>query len=367
LRVVFAEEDTLFRLMEAALLRRPTPGAERALAYFFSPRFEAPLSQLLAIADRIGLPSSIEVDVCTDRESLQRALPTADILVTEREPIGAEELRLASGLRLLQKFGRDCDNIDLEAAARRGVPVAAFLRFSTLSCSDHIMALLLALARNLLPAHKAVLEQQAAHAEPRFEDSPPRTKFNWASVGNFRVLATSTLGLIGLGENSGEVAKRARAFGMRVLYFKRRPLSPAGEAKLGGAQFAQLDQLLAESDFVSLHLPWGPQTEKFVDADFLRKMKPGSSLINTGRGGLVDERALYQALKGGKLRSAALDVYRYEPVPPDCPLFELDTVLWTPHCAGGEPSYMLREVEEILSNMSRLLRGKPLAGLVANG
>src|SRR5688572_2292599 len=157
--------------MEAALLRRSTPGAERALAYFFSLRFEAPLSQLLAIADRVGLPSSIEVAVCTDRESLQRALPAADILVTEREPIGAEDLRLAARLRLLQKFGRDCDNIDLEAAAQRGVPVAAFLRFSTLSCSDHIMALLLALARNLLPAHQAVLEQRAAHVEPRFEGS----------------------------------------------------------------------------------------------------------------------------------------------------------------------------------------------------
>lgn len=364
LRVVFAEEDTLFRLMEAALLRKPTPGAERALAYFFSPQFAEPLSRLLAIADRLGLPAPVDVEVCTTPEALLRALPSAEVLVTEREPIGREELRAAPRLRLLQKFGRDCDNIDLAAAAERGVPVASLLRFSTLSCCDHIMALLLALARNLVPAHQAVLAQRNPAATPRFEDSPPRTKFNWASVANFRVLSTQTLGLIGLGENSGEVAKRARAFGMRVLYFKRRRLSAEEESRLGCAEFQPLDDLLAQSDFVSLHVPWGPQTEKFVDGAFLGKMKRGASLINTGRGGLVDERALYDALREGRLASAALDVYRYEPVPAECPLLQLDNVVWTPHCAGGEPSYMLRETEEILANIARMLRGEPLAGRV---
>ena len=366
LRVVFAEEDTLFRLMEAALLRRPTPGAEKALAYFFSPQFAEPLSHLLAIADRLGLPSPIEAEVCTEPEALRRALPSAEVLVTEREPIGREELRAAPRLRLLQKFGRDLDNIDLSAAAEMGVPVASFLRFSTLSCCDHIMALLLALARNLVPAHAAVMAQRTPDAAPRFDESPARTKFNWASIGGFRVLCTQTLGLIGLGENSGEVAKRARAFGMRVLYFKRRRLPADEEARLGFAEYQPLDTLLAQSDFVSLHLPWSPQTEKFVDEAFLRRMKPGSSLINTGRGGLVDERALYQALKEGRLASAALDVYRHEPVPPECPLLHLDNVLWTPHCAGGEPSYMLREVEEILANIGRMLRGEPLHGLVTS-
>ena len=293
-------------------------------------------------------------------------LPSADFLVTEATTITRAHLQAGAGcLRLIQKFGRDWRNIDVAAADELGLRVANLVRFSSLSSGDHITALLLALARNLLGAHRAVLARGDPGMKPQFEKGPPRNKFNWGMTRNIKVLAENTLGLIGLGENSGEVAKRVRQLGMQVLYYKRQRLSKEEEAALGGVRYIDLDGLLAQSDFVSIHVPYGKPTEKMIGREALAKMKRGAYLINTARGGIVDEEALYDALKSGHLGGAALDVYRYEPVPPDCPLLELDNVLWTPHISGGEPEFMLREVEDVLANVARVLRGETPSGLVS--
>jgi len=118
------------------------------------------------------------------------------------------------------------------------------------------------------------------------------------------------------------------------------------------------EELLARSDFVTVHIPYAPDTEKYVDADFLAQMKPNAYIINTSRGGILDEAALFDALKRGHLAGAALDVYRYEPVPADCPLLDLDNILWTPHISGGRPEFMLRESEDVLANVARALNGE---------
>ena len=118
-----------------------------------------------------------------------------------------------------------------------------------------------------------------------------------------------------------------------------------------------------QSDFITIHVPVrSSNTEKMVNADFLAKMKPTAFLINTSRGGVVDEQALYEALKQNKIAGAALDVYRYEPVPPDCPLLDLDNILWTPHMSGGEPEFMLQESEDVLANLARMWQGKTPTG-----
>ncbi len=366
LRIVFSEEDALFRLMEMAVKRQPTPEGEKTLTYFFGPDFSAPQQQLTTMADRLGLPGAVQASVCTDDAALDQALPSADFLVTETTTITREHLQACAGrIQLIQKFGRDCRNIDLAAADELGLKVANLVRFSSLSSADHITALLLALARNLLSAHRTVLARSDPGLKRQFATGPPRNKFNWGSIRNIRVLAEQTLGLIGLGENSGEVAKRARLLGMRVLYYKRHPLSNQEEAALGGVRYVDFDELLAQADFVSIHVPYGKQTEKMIGREALRKMKRGAYLVNTARGGIVDEEALYEALKSGHLGGAALDVYRYEPVPPDCPLLDLDNVLWTPHISGGEPEFMLREVEDVLANIARVLRGETPSGLVS--
>lgn len=363
-RVVFAEEDTLFSLMEAAICRRLTAGAEKALTYFFGPDFAGPLEILVTMGDRLGLPGSLEAVICPDDPALAAALPAADFLVVERARITRAHIGAARRLRLIQKFGRDLENIDVKAAAALGVPVARLVRYSSLSSADNITALILALARNLVKAHNAVLARRDPAVPAKFASDPPRTKFNWAGVRPIRVVAEQTVGFVGFGENSGEVARRLGLIGTRVLYYKRHPFPREVEDQLGGARYAPLDELLAGSDFVSMHVPYNAETEKMVDRAFLAKMKPTAYFINTSRGGVVDERALYEALRSGRLAGAALDVYRYEPVPADCPLLDLDNVLWTPHMSGGQPEFMLREVEDVLANVARVLRGEPARDLV---
>jgi len=243
-RIVFAEEDTLFRLMEVAVHRGLTPGGEMALGYFFGPDFSGALELLTGMADRLGLPHAMEAVVCSDEATLDVELPNADFLVVERAPVTRNRLQAgANRLRLVQKFGRDCRNIDLHAASDLGIKVANLTRISTMSSADNVMALVLALARNLLPAHESVRCRRDSKLQAHFETGPPMTKFNWSSIHGIHVLAEHTLGLIGLGENSGEVAKRARAFGMRVIYFKRHRFSPEEEAALGGVEFLPLDEL----------------------------------------------------------------------------------------------------------------------------
>jgi len=366
-RVVFAEPDTLFSLMETAVNRRLTPGGEKALKYFFGADISAPLARLTGMADMLGLPA-MQAEICPDETALEKAIPTADFLVTEREPLLRKHIALgARNLRLIQKFGRDCDNIDLQAAQELGVTVANLIRYSSLSSAENVIALLLGLARNLIYAHNSVLAVRQKQLPPHFETGPARTKFNWTSVRGIRVLATQSLGLIGLGENSGEIAKRAAALGMRILYYKRNRLPAEQEAEFGNAQYLSLDELAAQADFITVHVPYGPPTEKMINAGFLARMKPTSFLINTARGGVVDEAALYKALKEKKIAGAALDVYRYEPMPPDCPLLDLDNVLWTPHMSGGEPEFMIQESEDVLANLARVWHGKTPTGLMTSG
>lgn len=368
IHVVIAEEDNLFRLMEMALRRAPTPEGEKTLHYFFGQDITAPLAALMSMADRLGLPGEIGVTVCRDEAGLDAGLRTADVLVLQTTALDAARLEACAGrMRLVQQFGRLTDNIDLSAAQRLGVPVANLARISTLSCADHVIALILALARNLLPAHRSVAGRRDPLLTAVFAQDPPRNKFNWAGIGDFRILPQSTVGFIGLGEISGLVALRLRAMDARVLYFKRTPLSADEERSYGGIAYAPLNDLLAQADFVVLQVPYGAETEKFAGRDFFSKMKRGAYLVNAARGGLVDEQALYDSLKSGHLAGAALDVYRYEPMPPDCPLLTLDNVLWSPHIAGGEPGYMIMESEAVLSNIAKALGGEIPDSLVTPG
>ena len=363
LTVVFAEEDTLFRLMEMALQRKSTPQGEKTLAYFFGPEFAEPLGMLTSMADRLGLPRGVRTIVAQSEVEFDAALPDADALVLERTALTPARLAaLAPRVKLIQQFGQDVRHIDLASARRHKVTVADLVRFSSLSCADHITALVLALARNLLPAHRRVLAQRDAAKGSAFPTDPPRNKFNWGQVRDIRVLSEHTIGFIGMGENSGLVARRLSGMGMRVLYHKRTRLSTEEENRLGGMTYVSRAELLAQSDFVLIHVPYEKATEKFADAAFFAGMKRGAYFINTARGGVCDEAALYDALKSGHLGGAALDVYRYEPVPSDCPLLDLDNVLWTPHMAGGRPEFMIRESEDVLANLARVLNGTKPTG-----
>lgn len=365
--IVFAEDDTLFRLMEAVVSRHISDRTRATLKYFFGERMEEGAEKLLQLGPSLGIDPDTQCVVVDEPRNLASALPVASVLVTENEPVTDDILRqLAGHCRLVQKFGRDVRNIDLASASRHGVPVANLNRVSSQSAADHAMCLILALSRRLLFADGQVRRQKdAADLAPDGEQGKARTAFNWANIDNIRNLNELTIGFLGFGENSGAVAMRAQAFGMKVRYNKRRRLDAAEEQRLGVA-WAERDELLAASDVLSMHLPYSAETDSTVDASFLRSMKPGAILINTARGGLVDEDALCASLMEGHLAGAGLDVSRYEPIPANSPLLKCgEKVVLTPHMAGGEPEFMLREAEDVLRNAMRAIRGEIPEGLVS--
>ena len=249
-----------------------------------------------------------EADVlaCPD---LGRAL----VLTVELAPVTAAVLGAASACRAVVRYGTGLDNIDLEAATAVGITVHNVADYAADSVADHVLALLLTVLRNVFPAVETV-RAGAWRDDPRI-DRPTG-------------LRGQTLGLLGCGAIGAAVARRAQAFGLTVLVHD--PYLDLAAAP-PGVRLCAWDEVLAASDVLSLHAPLTPATRGILGADALRRLKPTAVVVNTARGGLVDEDALIAALDSGRLRGAALDVTAVEPPPPDSPLRGHPGILLTPH------------------------------------
>jgi len=236
-------------------------------------------------------------------------------------------------LAVISRFGSGTDNVNVAAASERGIPVLNVPEFCLSEVADHTMALLLCTARHLIALDQATRSGQ------------------WRArvTERLRRIEGKQLGLVGLGRIAQEVARRAQAFGMRIAAHDPHVESDAFTRM--GAVRLPLDELLATSDFVSLHIPLTPTTRHLMSTEQFARMKPGAIFINTARGAVVDEEALAEALRGGHLGGAALDVYEglnmFGPpvTEPDHPLFHLPNVLLTPHAAACS--------EEALSELMR--------------
>ncbi|MGB6430721.1 MAG: NAD(P)-dependent oxidoreductase, partial [Candidatus Acidiferrales bacterium] len=277
------------------------------------------------------------------KESLDAELPTADALVVRSATrVTSAVLERAPKLRVVGRAGVGVDNVDLDAATRRGVLVMNTPGGNAPSVAEHTLALMLSLARKI-PALNA-----AMHAG-RWEKSK----------GQGTELRGKTLGLIGLGRVGAEVARRARSLEMRVLACD--PFLTENAAREAGVVLVQLDQLLAESDFLSLHTALVPETERMINAANLAKTKRGAYLVNTARGELVDEAALADALRSGQLAGAGLDVFAVEP-PKDSPLVGLANLIATPHVAGSTAEAQ----EEVGTLIAQQVRDFLADGVVRN-
>ncbi len=260
----------------------------------------------------------------------------ATAILTENEDVTAAMLEaVGPSLRLIARL--DTGNATVEPT---DVPVVDLPNTALVGVAEHAVMLIMALSRHLAWIVRQT-EAQAwlpDRAEPILTDQRKYT-YNWIGLEDFGTLYGKTVGLVGLGLIGRATAVRLRAFGMRLLYTQRTRLDPATEADLG-VEWRTLDDLLVESDFVSLHHRFqeGPDgNDNHIGARELALMKPTAYLINTARGRLVDEDALVEALRTGQIAGAGLDVFRYEPLPGDHPLLELagDNVLLTPHTAGA--------------------------------
>jgi D-3-phosphoglycerate dehydrogenase / 2-oxoglutarate reductase len=281
--------------------------------------------------------AQVVVDDKITTDALMLAIPEYDALVVRsRTKVIAPVIDAATRLRVIGRAGVGVDNIDCEAAAWRGIAVVNSPASAMVSVAEHTMGLMIALAR-FIPQADASLRKGGWE----------KTKFLGIE------LSGKTLGIVGLGRIGSMVAVRAEAFGMRVLTYD--PYIKGERAETFGTTLLEsLDDLLALSDFVSIHVPLMPNTRGLIDTEKLAKMKPGARLISCARGGVVDEKALLAALESGQLAGAALDVFETEP-PGDNPLLKHPRVVVTPHLGAMTEEAQTRAAVDVAEQVVEIL------------
>lgn len=276
-----------------------------------------------------------------DDAAFAREMRDADVLLHVLKRVTAEMMALSPRLRLIQKIGVGVNTIDLEIAKARGVAVANMPGTNSRAVAELTLLLVMATLRRLIVLHDATRGGQGWALNPDIYDR----------VGE---VAGRTVGLIGFGAVPRLLAPILSAMGARVIYTARHPKADAG------VEWRSLPDLLAESHVISLHVPQTPETERMIDAAAIGRMRQGAVLVNTARGGLVDESALFDALKTGRLGAAGLDVFVEEPARSGNPLFQLPNVVVSPHVAWLTPETLDRSLGIAVENCRRLRDGDAL-------
>lgn len=279
-------------------------------------------------------------------ELLRRARGVDGLLCLLTDKVDAMVMDAAGAqLKVISNMAVGFDNIDVAEATRRGIPVGNTPGILTDATADFAFALLLAAARRVVEADRFTRAGR------------------WQTWGPGLLLGAdltgATLGIIGYGRIGQALAKRARGFDMRILYY-----DPAPVAAEGGAQAVELDTLLAEADFISVHTTLNPQTYHLINERAFNLMKPGAVLVNTARGGVVDPQALYEALVNHKIAAAALDVTEPEPIPMDSPLLTLENLAIAPHIASASWHTRERMSEMAAENLLAGVAGERLPNCV---
>jgi phosphoglycerate dehydrogenase-like enzyme len=249
--------------------------------------------------------------ILTKAQMIEKIAPCAGVIVGV-DPLDADVIAAAPYLRAIAKYGVGVDNIDLKAAAARGIKVSRTVGANAAAVADYAFALMLALSRKLM-----LIDRRCRSGD-------------WSKITTSDVTG-ATMGLIGLGAIGKLVARRAQGFDMKVLAYD--VAWDEAYAQANNIEFSQPERIFREADFISLHLPLLPSTENFIGEKEISLMKPSAILINTARGGLVDEAALLKALKEGAIGGAGLDAFREEPPSPEW--FALDNVVLGSHCAAS--------------------------------
>lgn len=279
----------------------------------------------------------------TAQQAIER-IGDSEIVLVNKVPITQQILDACPGIRLICVMATGYNVVDCQACARRGIAVTNVPSYGTAAVAQFTMALILELC------HQVGLHDQSVH------------QGDWCRSESFcywrtpqMELAGKTLGILGFGRIGQAVARLGRAFGMNILAYSRTQTQAGRE--LG--TYVDLDTLFAQSDILSLHCPLFPETEKIISRQTLAKMKPGAFLINTSRGGLVDEDALAQALTAGQLRGAAVDVVAQEPMVWDNPLRTCPNCIITPHIAWAPVESRQRLLDCVMENIRAFLNGTP--------
>ena len=313
------------------------------------------VNQKVLVADAISprgvealrLGGRLDVDVQTGLKEPQliQVIPSyAAIVVRSQTKVTAPVISAAKSLKAIGRAGVGVDNVDVEAATRRGIIVMNTPAGNTVSTAEHAFSLLVSIARSI----------------PQADASVKAGRWDRKSFEGVE-LSGKTLGILGMGRIGSEIARRAIAFGMRPVAYDPY-LSPTRARSLQVELLDDLNEVLAQADFLTLHLPMTPETRSVLNAERIALMKKGARVINCARGGLIDEQALYDALTSGHIAAAALDVFEIEPPPPDLPLLRLPNVVCTPHLGAST----LEAQESVGIEIAEAIRSVLLDGVIRN-
>jgi D-3-phosphoglycerate dehydrogenase len=301
----------------------------------------------ILVADAIAeegiqvLRSHAQVDIKTKLEPEQLKAIIGDydaLIVRSQTKVRAEVIQSGKKLKVIGRAGVGIDNIDVDAATRNGIVVVNAPTGNIIAAAEHTIALMLALARNVPQANSRLKSGKWQREE---------------LVGT--EIRNKTLGIIGLGNVGSEVAKRVQAFEMRVIGHD--PFVSKDYARNLKVELVPMDQLLREADFITLHVPLTAATKRLIGSKELVKLKPTARIINCARGGLIDEEALLEALRAGKIAGAAFDVFDHEPVT-DSPLFKEDKIIVTPHLGASTIEAQTSVAKDIATEVLAVLQGQ---------
>jgi D-3-phosphoglycerate dehydrogenase len=294
------------------------------------------------------LGSDFDIRHCdgANRDELLAALKSGvdAVLIRSATKMDAEAISAATGLRVIARAGVGLDNVDIPAATAAKVMVINAPTSNIVSAAELAIALMMASARNISPAHASLRAGKWA-----------RSKFSGTEMFE------KTLGIVGFGKIGQLVAHRMKAFGMNVIAYD--PYLSAEKVSTLGVKLVELDELLKNSDFITIHLPKTKETINLIGEEALSKVKPSVHIVNAARGGVLDEAALYKAITEGRVAGAGIDVYATEPCT-DSPLFSLDQVVATPHLGASTEEAQERAGIDVAHSVRKALAGEPVPDAV---
>ena len=317
------------------------------IVLLYSPDFKDWTEIIMSFA-----PSGMEVDSVDSSLSDEEKIPLckdADALMLIIPDISAKLLGSCPKVKLIQTLSAGYDQLDVTALNEFGIPIANNGGANAIAVAEHTIALMISVCKRMMAQwHTAVNER--------------RWQGTLKDVDMVEI-SNKTIGIVGLGRIGKQVAKRLMGFDTRTLYYDIQEMPLEVQQELN-AQPVQFEELLHQSDIVSLHVPLTARTAQMIGERELGMMKPTAFLISTCRGAVIEERALFQALNDRRIAAAGLDVLEQEPTPPDSPLFELDNLIITPHMAGSTVEAELRAAEFAYDNIKRVLAGEPPESLI---
>ncbi|GAB4195138.1 MAG: phosphoglycerate dehydrogenase [Coleofasciculaceae cyanobacterium] len=296
--------------------------------------------------DILSQVAQVDVKTNLSPEELVKIIPEYDaLMIRSGTRVTREIIEAGKQLKIIGRAGVGVDNVDVPAATRQGVMVVNSPEGNTIAAAEHALAMMLSLSRHVPDANQSVKSKQW-----------DRKSFIGAEVYK------KTLGVVGLGKIGSHVATVARSMGMRLLAYD--PFISLERAEQLGCRIVELDVLLREADYITLHMPKTPETTHLINAEALAKMKPTARLVNCARGGIVDEQALYEALKAGKIAGAALDVFESEPLE-DSPLLSLGKeIILTPHLGASTAEAQVNVAIDVAEQIRDVLLGLPARSAV---